>query len=325
MHSSISSSEPPRRLAPTVADPRLRRAITAVLVSAVVVLLGAELLSRYAFPRISQIEGRINNDEREALAIRTPALGSPPVALLVGNSLLLRGLDYPKIRTEMAPEARVVRFVIENTEYLDWYYGLHQMFASGVRPSMVVVCLNLGQTVSSRTLGDYSARHLFGVSELLPVGHEAGMNATQISGLVFAHWSAFYASRATIRNFIFNKADPPYAAALHELADTAVRPLPMDDVLIVEARARLNALRQLCRQNGAEFVLLIPPSLGRHNDLLAMAARLQQVNFDYPLAFGAVGPEYFRADGVHLNAQGAVLFTDALARCLRARVEKQTR
>ena len=171
MHSSISSSEPPRRLAPTVADPRLRRAITAVLVSAVVVLLGAELLSRYAFPRISQIEGRINNDEREALAIRTPALGSPPVALLVGNSLLLRGLDYPKIRTEMAPEARVVRFVIENTEYLDWYYGLHQMFASGVRPSMVVVCLNLGQTVSSRTLGDYGARHLFGVSELLPVGH----------------------------------------------------------------------------------------------------------------------------------------------------------
>jgi hypothetical protein len=321
MHSSISSSEPPDRSALTVNEnPRLRQAIFAVIASLVLVVLGAEILSRYAFPRISQIEGRIISDEHQVMSIGAPAPGSPPTVLLVGNSLLLRGLDYPAVRTGMASDARVLRFVIENTEYLDWYYGLRHLFESGVRPSVVVVCLNLGQTVSPRTLGDYSARHLFGVSELLPVAHEAGMDATQTSGLILAHWSAFYASRATIRNFILNKTAPSYAAALHALADAAVSPLPSDEELVSKARTRLVAIDQLCRRYGVEFVLLIPPSLGQHDGLLASAAGLQGVTFDDPLPFGTLGPEFFRADRAHLNEQGAVVFTDAIVRCLQARL-----
>jgi hypothetical protein len=316
MHSFISSSD---RAAHPAPPPRLRQATIALIASAVLVILGAEALSRYAFPRISQIESRIGSDEREVNSLRTLAPGSPPTLLLVGNSLLLRGLDYPKIRTDMGPDVRVVRFVIENTEYLDWYYGLRHLFKSGVRPSLVVLCLNLGQTVSSKTLGDYSARHLFGVSELLPVARDAGMDSTRTSGLILAHWSAFYASRATIRNFILNKADPPYSAAMHALADTAIRPLPADNELVTEARARLSAIQELCSQYGVPLVLLIPPALGRYNDLLASAATLQHVNFDYPLPVGTLGPEFFR-DGTHLNEKGAAVFTDAIARCLKARL-----
>jgi len=289
------------------------------------VLLGAEALSRYAFPRVSQIEERIRNDENQAMSIRASAPGSLPTVLLVGNSLLLRGLDYPKLRSEMAPNEQVVRFVIESADYLDWYYGLRHMFTSGVRPSVVVVCLNLGQTVSSRTLGDYSARHLFGVPELLPVAHDAGMDATQTSGLFLAHWSVFYASRATIRNYILNRTAPAYGAALHTLADSATTPLAEDDELVRKARTRLHSIDQLCRHYGAEFVLLIPPSLGRYNDLLASAAQLQAVNFDYPLPTGALGPEYFRADKNHLNDKGAVVFTDAIAVYLRARSAKHAK
>jgi hypothetical protein len=316
MHSSISSSE----LRPVLcACPNLRLATIAVIVSFVAVFLGAEVLSRYAFPRISQIEGRIRSDERQASSIGTPASGSPPTVLLVGNSLLLRGLDYPKIRSEMAPGVRVIRFGIENTEYVDWYYGLRHMFATGVRPSMVVVCLNLGQTVSSTTLGDYSARHLFGVSELLPVAHDSGMDATRTSGLILAHWSAFYASRSTIRNFILNVTDPPYARAMHVLADSAPNPLPADDELVSMARQRLNAMQQLCNQYHIRLVLLIPPTLGRYEELLASAASLEHVDFDYPLPVGTLGPEFF-SDGTHLNPQGAAVFTNDIARCLRARL-----
>lgn len=324
MPSSISGSEPAQPSAIVKADPRVRLATIAVIASLVLVLLAAEILARFAFPRISQIEGRIGSDQRQARSIRAPAPPAAPTLLLAGNSLLLRGLDYPKIQTEMAPDARVVRFVIENTEYLDWYYGLRHLFAMGVRPSAVVLCLNMGQTVSSVTLGDYSARHLFGVSEILPVAHDTGMTATQTSGFFLAHWSAFYASRASIRNFILNKSDPGYAQALHALANSTRAPLPSDVELVSQARVRLSAIRELCRQHGVEFVLLIPPSLARNNDLLASAAGLERVNFEYPLPLGSVGPEFFRADGNHLNEKGAEIFTDALARCLRARLGKET-
>jgi hypothetical protein len=239
---------------------------------------------------------------------------------LAGNSLLLRGLDYPRIRTELAPDAHVVRYVIENTEYLDWYYGLHHLFASGIRPSMVVLCLNLGQTVSPGTLGDYSARHLFGFSELLPVAHDARLSATQTSGLFLAHWSAFYASRATMRNFILNKSAPGYAAAMHALADNIKSPLPPDEELLRVARTRLHAIDLLCRQSGVQLVLLIPPSMAGRNELLASAAALEKVNFDYPFPTGTLGAELFRPDGAHLNEQGAVQLTGALAARLRARI-----
>lgn len=321
MHSSISSSEPVSAQEPVgPGHAGIRRAIVALILTIACVMLSAEIVTRYAFPRMSRIELRIHSDEREVRTIPALASDSRPAILLAGNSLLLRGLDYPRVRTELAPDAHVVRYVIENTEYLDWYYGLHHLFASGIRPRMVVLCLNLGQTVSPQTLGDYSARHLFGLSELLPVAHDAGMSATQTSGLVLAHWSAFYASRATMRNFILNKSAPGYAAAMHTLADNIKSPLPPDEELLRVARARLHAIDLLCRQSGVELVLLIPPSMAGRNEILASAADLEKVSFDYPFPTGTLGAELFRPDGAHLNEQGAVQFTAALTAKLRARI-----
>src|SRR5579863_7251708 len=103
MHSSTSNSDPGLR-EPLAEKTRTRRAIFAVIGTGLLVLLSAEALSRFAFPRISQIEARITSDEREAKSIGAPVPGAPPTIFMVGNSLLLEGLDYPKIRTEMSGE-----------------------------------------------------------------------------------------------------------------------------------------------------------------------------------------------------------------------------
>lgn len=321
MRSSISNSEPVHTSTPGRRDGKTIRLATIVLISSVLgVTVLAEIASRYAFPRISHIESRIRGDERQVAAIGSSGAASPSVMLLVGNSLLLDGLDYPKIQSDMAPDAKVVRFVIENTEFLDWYYGLRHLFTSGVRPSTVVVCLNLGQTVSSRTLGDYSSRHLFGISQLLPLAHDAGMDATRTSSLVLAHWSSFYANRATIRNFILNRTAPGYAAAMHAIVDNLKETLPPDKELVDKARKRIRAMQQLCHQYGVQLIILVPPSLGQNDNLLVSAAKLEQTNVDDPLPFGSLGPESFRADRFHLNERGAAVFTNALTRSLRARL-----
>src|SRR5436853_6671887 len=95
---SISSSEGPQLLPVDTALPGIRRATIIAIASMVMVLLCAEALSRYAFPRISQIEGRITSDERELMSMHPARSDSVPTILLAGNSLLLRGLEYPKIR-----------------------------------------------------------------------------------------------------------------------------------------------------------------------------------------------------------------------------------
>src|SRR5580700_2137114 len=100
---SISSSDPPDRAEGKVRrESPLARGSVAMITCLVLIIAGTEILARFAFPRISQIEGRINRDEHQAMSIGVPVAGSLPTVLLVGNSLLLRGLEYPRIQTDMA-------------------------------------------------------------------------------------------------------------------------------------------------------------------------------------------------------------------------------
>ncbi|MGH9529888.1 MAG: hypothetical protein ACRD2S_08235, partial [Terriglobales bacterium] len=276
-----------------------------------------ELSSRFLFPRISTIQRRIVSDHREVMAMGKAQSHDLPDVLLVGNSLLLHGVDYPRLREGVSDRAEIIRYGIENTEYLDWYYGLRRLFAEGVRPSTVILCLNLGQTLSHGVL-DESARRLIQASDLLKVSREAGMDTTKTSGFVIAHWSDFYAYRATIRNYIINKSDPPYASALHALAR---RPptFPSNETVTKEARHRLADLRNLCRENGAEFVLLVPPALSDRNEALEKAAILENIEVETPVTEVPLTDEFFLPDRFHLNERGQKLFTDALLRDLQSR------
>jgi hypothetical protein len=282
----------------------------------------AELATRYLYPRMSRIEQRVTQDQREVMTIKPRAPRTPPTVLLAGNSLLLHGVDYPRVRSELATDARVVRFAIENTEYLDWYYGLRHLFARGIQPSKVVLCLNLGQTLSHSIL-DESAWHLLGAGDLLPASREAGLDHTQTSNLVFGHWSSFYANRAGIRNYILNVTDRRYADQLHSLARHPPA-FPSEDEMLAQARVRLQRLKSLCQQNGVDLVLLLPPELNTHNNgILVKAASLENVDVDVPVAENTLGAEFFQADRFHLNEKGAAIFTDGLARDLRSRLAIQ--
>ena len=328
---SISSSDQPlgesrdHDFFPPAGDPaemrRVRLATVTLIAMLALLMVIVELGARYLYPKFSRIERRITLDKKEVKSLVNQSQKTPPTVLLLGNSLLLRGLDYPKIQNDLTPTARPVRYVIENTDYLDWYYGLRRLFAEGVRPSMVLLCLNLGQTLSHGVL-DQSAWHLVGARDLLAVSRDAGLDTTRTSGLMFAHWSAFYAGRAGIRNYILNVTDPGYAAELHRLANHPPV-LPSEEKMLAQSRERLRALDQLCRQNGVRFVLLIPPALGGRSDILLQAGTLDHIDVDAPIALGSLGPEFFRADRYHLNKKGATVFTDAIVRDLRARLNSQ--
>ena len=328
MHSSISNFEREPSFAVAHACPRdsgaaaekepVRRATVLLLAGLLALLCAAELCARFLFPAVSRIQGRIEQDRRDVNELETANSSGLRTVLLAGNSLLLQGLDYPEFRGELKPDAVAVRYVIENTEYIDWYYGLQHLFAQGIKPLRVVLCMNLGQFLGNRGLGDYSAYYLFGVHDLLPAARDAGLDNTETSGLIFAHWSAFYASRSTIRNYLLNTADPGYARALHVLAQ--VPPVfPPEAEKLAQSRTRLRALNDLCQSNGSAFVLVLPPALTREGELLFKAGALEHVDVDVPVALGSLGPEFFQ-DRFHLNGKGAHVFTQALARDLHSRI-----
>jgi hypothetical protein len=85
---------------------------------------------------------------------------------------------------------------------------------------------------------------------------------------------------------------------------------------------RLQRLRELCEANGAKLILLVPPTLASENAVSQMAAAAQAAGVDVsvPIDPAALLAKFYQPDGMHLNRDGAVLFTSALAKDLPEKV-----
>jgi len=324
VHSSISNSEAGARVVPgTAVDaPRqtpesyVRWSIRAIACLALF-CAALEGLTRYGFSHISRIEARIASEHQAALAIRR---GSRPTLLMIGNSLMLEGIDYVRLQNELAPEASVVRFPIEQTQYLDWYYGLRRIFGEGSQPDMVVLCMSAEHLIDSRIRGDYSAYYLFRLADIPQIRREIDYDLTKTSGLVLARFSLFYAGRSPLRNFVLVRTDPAYAAMLQRLAPTQAH-FPPDREMERIAEIRLTDLRNLCSSHGARFAYLLAPGFGPGEAPLVEAGIQSHTDVMHPVHLNEWGGEKFR-DGFHLNPAGARLFTDKVAPLLAQRLSQ---
>jgi len=276
----------------------------------VLILASLETITRFGFRRLSGMESRIATDHSNALTIRR---GLPPSStmLLVGNSLLLNGLDPDRFRAAMEPKVKPVRFVIEGTAYLEWYYGLRRLFDEGSRPDRVVLCMSMHQLLGNSTRGDYSAFYLFQTRDLLSVGRDTGLDLTGISSLFFSRYSLFYAGRTGLRNYILNTIDPAYAKVLKDIASGQADSLS-DAQVLAGAPQRLIRLRMLCAQYNASFDFLLPPGFGTGSGGLVEAGRRTGTSVLIPVPQNSWKSDMFLPDNYHLNQKGAVRFTESL-------------
>ena len=265
------------------------------------------------FGRISHIENRRETEYRQALAMHRSK--DAQSVLIAGNSLLLEGVNFPLLQREVGSEMDLHRAVVEGTFYLDWYYGLRRLFAAGARPDAVVLVLNPIQLTSGAVGGDYTAHFLVDRKDILQFAKETGADRNRTSSLALANLSFFYGARAEIRNWILGRVLPDLPILTHNLQSAPK--VPTDDVLRDVAMQRLERLRQLCQDHGAELVFVIPPS---NEDMGATAvsevAATHGVQVVIPIAPGVL-PVSDYSDRFHLNPNGASKFTPALASELR--------
>ena len=286
--------------------------LVALLTASIIAL---EAGTRLAFSHISHIEQRIATEHANALAIR-PEAGSKSV-LLVGNSLLLLGVDPALLARELPSSVRAHRFVIENTQLLDWKFGLRRLLADGSRPDVIAVCVGETNMLPTAIRGEYSAYYLFRTSDIPEIADTLGYDNTRRSSLYFARYSLFFAGRSALRNFVLNRVDPAYGDLLHTLGGgAAVHVAPQ----LVEAAAeeRLGEMRREAAKYGARLVLIVPPGFARNYELpVARGAARANVPVIAPVTQGGWGNEMY-SDGFHLNDGGAREFTRLLAPQLAA-------
>jgi hypothetical protein len=321
VHSSISSSEVRTAAADATAPASAARVYLAwsiwALVSLAIFCAAVEGVTRFGFSHISRIEARVSREHKAAVAIRKR---DKPVVLLVGNSLMLEGIDYPRLSDALAGHAYAVRFPIEQTQYLDWYYGLRRLFHEGAQPTMVVLCMSAEHLIDPGIRGDYSSYYLFRLRDIPQIGRDVNYDLTKTSSLVLARFSLFYAGRSSLRNFILGRADPAYAAVMKRLAITPGHFPPEQEIERI-AELRLKELRTLCASHGASFAYLIAPGFGPGEAQLVAAAARSKTDLMVPVHLNEFGRDKF-LDGFHLNATGAQIYTAKVSELLNSRLSQ---
>jgi len=285
-----------------------------------VLLMALEISSDYLLKHHSATYTRISRQYDEASRMRTARPGEQPSVLMVGNSLLLYGVELDRLQALTSSRMRIYPIFLEATGYYDWLYGLERLFRQGARPQVVVVGVGVNYFLKSGVRQDYTPMLFFDARDTLAVASDLHLDRTATSNLLLAHSSTFWDTRSAIRTQVLSHVVPH----LEDLF-LLVNPRPA----IPEGRAfeeiaipRLKRMHELCEAHGAKLVLLVPPTLSSVSAVnqITYAAHKVGVEVSVPIDPAALSAKFYQRDGMHLNPEGAVLFTSALAKDLPERV-----
>ena len=276
-----------------------------------------ELTVRFGLGKASRIEGRIESEYRTVLAIKGSSGGGPNTLVVLGNSLLLEGVDFPVLKQSLAPDIQATRLVIEQTDYLDWYYGLRKFYNRGVHPDVVALNLTAVQMVRDNIRGEYFAYRMMNTRDVFRAASDAKLSATGTFSLFLGNLSAFYGTRGETRKFVLSKLIPGVGQLISAIVPMDVaRPLDHEPA-VASMCQRLRIVDALVRANGGRFILIQPASLNLPGmQYLSEAGAKTGVQVLTPLPVEALSRSDFR-DGFHLTPEGASRYTAALAPMLR--------
>jgi hypothetical protein len=288
----------------------------------VVVALGIEVVARVGFDRFSKMQRRTVAEARLAEAIGSDATSRRHL-LVVGNSLLDEDVRFDEVREALEGEWDARRFVVEQTYYLDWYYGLKRLFRSGARPDVVVVMLSTRQWIRSNTRGEYSAHYLMDPVDVPAVARDLDFNLTQEASFFVASVSQFWAVRAEMRNFVLGHLMPDLGRLMDFSSIADPRPL-VDEEVEDLAHDPLSRLKALTEANGAQLIVVLPAVLDRNDGAEGFLRSASAVGVPAlrPVVSGTLDARHYRDAGFHLNAQGAAAFTARLIPALRQQLDR---
>lgn len=275
-----------------------------------------ELVSVYLLRHDSETYSRVSKQYAEAVKIRRAQPGEPTSVLLAGNSLLLDGVDTIRLKELTSGQMHVYPIFLEATGYYDWLYGMQRLFREGARPQVVVLGVGVNSFLANSVRQDYAPLMLFDMRDSLDVASDLRMDRTATSNLLLAHLSVFWDTRSVLRTQILRHTVPHYRELVLLLKPQPA--VPPSTQFLTMASSRLERLRKLCEAHGAKLIILVPPTPSSEDAVRQMTTASQKAGVDtlVPINPSALSVKYYQPDELHLNSEGAALFTKALAEFL---------
>jgi lysophospholipase L1-like esterase len=276
-------------------------------------IVAFEFLSDFLLKHHSETYSRVSRQYAEAVKIRPAKPGEPTSVLIIGNSLLLEGVDVDRLQKLTSSQMHIYPIFLEATGYYDWLYGLQRLFREGAKPQVVVLGVGVNSFLANSVRQDYAPLLLFDMRDSLGVASDLKMDRTATSNLLLAHSSVFWDTRTVLRTQILRHAVPHYTELVSLLKPQPA--IPPSQQFQTTANSRLERLRELCEAHGAKLIILFPPTPSSEDAVLQMTLASRKVGVDtlVPIDPTALSVKYYQSDELHLNSEGAQLFTSALA------------
>jgi hypothetical protein len=276
-------------------------------------IVAFEFLSDFLLKYHSETYARVSRQYAEAVKMRPAKPGEPTSVLMIGNSLLLEGVDVDRLKKLTSSQMHIYPIFLEATGYYDWFYSLQRLFREGAKPQVVVLGVGVNSFLANSVRQDYVPLMLFDLRDSLGVASDLKMDRTATSNLLLAHSSVFWDTRTVLRTQILRHAVPHYTELVLLLKPQPAIPPPYQ--FQTTANSRLERLRELCEAHGAKLIILFPPTPSSEDAVrqMTLASRKAGVDTLVPIDPTALSVKYYQSDELHLNSEGAQLFTSALA------------
>jgi len=291
--------------------------------SCAILLIVLELYSVYIVKRYSVAYARVSRQIAEAIKARPAAVGGPISVLMVGNSLLLDGVDVDRLQERTSPALRIYPIFLEGSGYYDWLYGLGRLFRQGARPQVVIVGLEVNTSLQNE-VWEETPMMLFDSGDVLSAASQLGLDSTATSNLLLSHVSTFWTMRSFFRRRVLRVIVPHFESLFPYVRSGMASPAGPE----VEKKlmSRIRTLNELCEAHGATLILLIPPTLSSEKAAhqMVMASEKAGVQALLPIDPTELTASFYEPDTVHLNPEGTVRFTSALASQLPRTIVRKT-
>jgi hypothetical protein len=287
-------------------------------------IVALEFLSGFLLKHHSETYARVSRQYAEAVNMRPAKPNEPTSVLMIGNSLLLQGVEVDRLQKLTSSKMHIYPIFLEGTGYYDWFYALQRLFRQGAKPQVVVLGVGVNSFIANSVRQDYVPLMLFDMRDSLAVAADLKMDRTATSNLLLAHSSVFWDTRAVLRTQILRHAVPHYADLVLLLKPQPAIPRPHE--FQATANSRLEQFRELCQAHGAKLIILVPPTPSSEDGVreLTIVSRKAGVDTLVPIDPTALSAKYYEADELHLNSEGAALFTSALATFLPQTIARKS-
>src|SRR5262249_18980871 len=178
--------------------------------------------------------------------------------LMVGNSLLLYGVDVDRLQTLTSSQVRIYPVFLEATGYYDWLYALQRLFQRGARPEVVVLGVGMHELFANGIRREYAPLMFLESRDVPKVASDLKLDRTGTADLLLAHSSAFWDIRGVIRLQVLRHT-VPHSRDLFTLLQ-AQPSIPSGTDFEATLSTRLARLRALCASYGARLLILVPPT-----------------------------------------------------------------